>query len=186
MQIVELAVCTGLIRLDISKNQLTSLDGVAMNTSLRWLSAAGNALTSADALKDLEHLEVLNLGRNQLEGKVAMGRLRALKALIANDNQITLVGGECPWGKLQQLCVQLRHTLAALPVMVDVPRLLIFAHPACLRCLPAGLDKCKELNTLVLSHNAIASLGSWVATCAKLEKLSLSHNQLAELGAALK
>lgn len=48
------------------------------------------------------------------------------------------------------------------------------------------MDKCKDLNTLVLSHNAIASLGSWVATCAKLEKLSMSHNQLAELGAALK
>jgi Leucine-rich repeat (LRR) protein len=75
-------------------------------------------------------------------------------------------------------------------------------HPACLHwpsacphwppgCLPAcrlfaGLDKCKDLNTLVLSHNAITSLGSWVATCAKLEKLSMSHNQLAELGASLK
>jgi Leucine-rich repeat (LRR) protein len=91
---VELAVCAGLTRLDLSKNKLTSLDGVAMNTALRWLSVAGNAIDSADALKDLEHLEVLNLGRNQLAGKVAVGRLRALKALIANENQITLVGGK--------------------------------------------------------------------------------------------
>ena len=30
----------GLTRLDLSKNKLTSLDGVAMNTALRWLSAA--------------------------------------------------------------------------------------------------------------------------------------------------
>lgn len=109
IQIVELAVCTGLTRLDLSKNKLTSLDGVAMNTALRWLSAAGNALTRAEALRDLEQLEVLNLGRNQLAGKVAVGRLRALKALIANDNQITLVGGEClawPWQ------LQLRRLLA--------------------------------------------------------------------------
>ena len=109
IQIVELAVCAGLTRLDLSKNKLTSLDGVAMNTALRWLSVAGNAIDSADALKDLEHLEVLNLGRNQLAGKVAVGRLRALKALIANDNQITLVGGEClawPWQ------LQLRRLLA--------------------------------------------------------------------------
>lgn len=54
--------------------------------------------------------------------------------------------------------------------------------PAC----AAGLDKCRELNTLVLSHNAVASLGSWLGGLPKLEKLSLSHNQLRELGASLK
>lgn len=42
------------------------------------------------------------------------------------------------------------------------------------------------MNTLVLSHNAVASLGSWVGGAAALEKLSLSHNELAELGGALK
>ena len=37
--------------------------------------------------------QVLNVGRNQLSGKVTVGRLRSLKALILNDNQISLVGG---------------------------------------------------------------------------------------------
>lgn len=41
-------------------------------------------------------VQVLNVGRNALAGKVAVGRLRSLKALILNDNQITLVGGEAP------------------------------------------------------------------------------------------
>lgn len=129
----------------MSKNNLKSLDGVASVPSLRWLSAAGNRLASASAvgaaLRELAALEVLNLGRNQLEGKLAVGRLQALKALILNDNRLTLVG---------------------------------------------GLEKARELNTLVLSHNALAGLGTWCAGCAKLEKLSLSHNQLRELGDALK
>jgi hypothetical protein len=38
----------------------------------------------------------------------------------------------------------------------------------------------------VLSHNAVASLGSWLGGAAGLAKLSLSHNRLAELGGALK
>ncbi|EFN57386.1 hypothetical protein CHLNCDRAFT_50903 [Chlorella variabilis] len=140
-EVVDLALCSKLVRLDLSKNSLTSLDGVSMNTGLRWLSAAGNELTSlGSALKDLTNLEVLNVGRNQIAGKVAV-RLPALKALILNENRITLVG---------------------------------------------GLEKCRELNTLVLSHNAVASLGSWLGGCPKLEKLSCSHNQLQELGAALK
>lgn len=55
---VDLAACKRLSRLDVSKNELTSLDGVGDSTALRWLSAAGNSVTSVEALKDLEHLEV--------------------------------------------------------------------------------------------------------------------------------
>ena len=51
-------VCPLLTRLDVSKNALTSLGGVALCSRLRWLSAAGNRLESADALRDLEALEV--------------------------------------------------------------------------------------------------------------------------------
>ena len=39
LQVVELAACPALTRLDLSKNRLSSLDGVALNTRLRWLSA---------------------------------------------------------------------------------------------------------------------------------------------------
>ena len=52
--------------------------------------------------------------------------------------------------------------------------------------MSAGLEKCRELNTLVLSHNAITSLGNWLAGASKLDKLSASHNRIAELGASLK
>lgn len=54
------------------------------------------------------------------------------------------------------------------------------------RRVTAGLDKCRGLNTLVLSHNAVAGLGSWLGGLPQLEKLSLSHNQVQELGASLR
>jgi Leucine-rich repeat (LRR) protein len=50
----------------------------------------------------------------------------------------------------------------------------------------AGLEKCPELNTLVLSHNKIDRLGGWLQKSSKLEKLSCSHNQLQDLGTSLK
>ena len=51
-------MCKSLSRLDVSKNELSSLDGISLNTGLRWLSAANNAIESADPLKELEQLEV--------------------------------------------------------------------------------------------------------------------------------
>ena len=100
LQIVDLSSCTALSRLDVSSNSLTSLAGLGVNAALRWLSAAGNAVGGGgsggglEALAGCERLEVLNLGHNALSGKLSAGRLRALKALILNDNSITLVGGE--------------------------------------------------------------------------------------------
>lgn len=49
-----------------------------------------------------------------------------------------------------------------------------------------GLEKLKALNTLVLSHNDVASMGTWLAGATALVKLSLSHNSIGEIGAALK
>lgn len=87
----------------------------------------------------------------------------------------------------RRACRQAGRPRGGEPPLLPRPRLP--AHPALPACLPhlsAGLDKCRELNTLVLSHNSVASLGSWVGGLPKLEKLSLSHNQIKELGASLK
>lgn len=49
-----------------------------------------------------------------------------------------------------------------------------------------GLEKVKDLDTLVLSHNRISSMGGWLSGAGKLQKLSLSHNPIADFGGALK
>jgi Leucine-rich repeat (LRR) protein len=97
-----LAACGKLNRLDVSKNNLTSVEG--LNANLRWLSVASNQITSINLA--LEHLEVLNASNNQLSGKVAVGRLHALKALILNNNSgISLVGGEKRWASRHLMCI---------------------------------------------------------------------------------
>lgn len=138
---------------------------------------------------------MLNLGRNQLAGKLGVGRLRALKALIVNDNQITLVGGALGGGMASRCCAGqqaagARAQCRSAPTLCQrQPAVEWYPSPHATRRPTApvsGLDKCRELNTLVLSHNRVASLGSWASGLPKLEKLSLSYNALAELGPALK
>ena len=243
---------------------------------------------------------MLNAGRNALAGKVAVGRLKALKALILNDNQITLVGGARACAPAAALCfcwltacaaVLNSNTLqavcnsqlppradgreaagapaAALPAfysglhfrLARGPAAAGLTKPKALKSWgsearspaaappqawsgseekkkkpkalkswgsearsqlsprrpqawsgseekkkkpkalkswgpearspaaappPAGLERLKALNTLVLSHNAIASLGTWLAGASGLVKLSLSHNRIAEVGGALR
>lgn len=141
-EIVDLSSLKSLARLDVSGNALTSLDGVGACTALRWLSAAGNAVASLDnALRDLEGLEVLNAAKNQLEGKVQAGRLKALKALILNNNRVTLVGGACAEGRWG--CWLLAAALAAFP-----------CSPACCLSPPAGCLAAAH-HRLLLSHTSL-------------------------------
>ena len=59
MQIVRLSTCSQLIRLDLSNNSLTSLEGVSQNTTLKWLSAQSNQISGLAGLDTLKQLQVL-------------------------------------------------------------------------------------------------------------------------------
>ncbi len=57
-QIVRLSTCSQLIRLDLSNNDLTSLEGVSQNVTLKWLSAQSNQITALTGLDTLKQLQV--------------------------------------------------------------------------------------------------------------------------------
>ena len=57
-QIVRLSTCSQLIRLDLSNNSLTSLEGVSQNTTLKWLSAQSNQIASLMGTDSLKQLQV--------------------------------------------------------------------------------------------------------------------------------
>jgi Leucine-rich repeat (LRR) protein len=154
MQVVSMEACTALTRLDASDNLLTAADGIAACEALRWLSIAKNAVTSLEPLRDLAGLEVLNAARNQLEGRVSVGRLRALKALVLNDNQITAVSG---LDKLELDTLVLSNNRVA--------------------SLGGWLAGAAALQKLSLSHNPLPELG------AALQRAVRAHLGLRELSA---
>ena len=57
-QIVRLSTFSQLIRLDLSNNTLTSLEGVSQNVTLKWLSAQSNQITALTGLDTLKQLQV--------------------------------------------------------------------------------------------------------------------------------
>lgn len=57
-QIVRLSTFSQLIRLDLSNNALTSLEGVSQNVTLKWLSAQSNQITALTGLDTLKQLQV--------------------------------------------------------------------------------------------------------------------------------
>ena len=81
------------MRLDLSNNNIATIDTVGGCSNLKWLNISKNNIASLNALSSLEKLEVLNAAQNALEGKVTVGRLRSLKALVLNGNELQLIGG---------------------------------------------------------------------------------------------
>ena len=57
-QIVRLSTFSQLIRLDLSNNALTCLEGVSQNVTLKWLSAQSNQITALTGLDTLKQLQV--------------------------------------------------------------------------------------------------------------------------------
>ena len=58
LQVGKLSTCPALVRLDLSRNQLSSLAGLETCPQLKWLSASGNPLSDLGALHALSNLRV--------------------------------------------------------------------------------------------------------------------------------
>ncbi|KAK9852591.1 hypothetical protein WJX84_007185 [Apatococcus fuscideae] len=82
-----------LTRLDLSRNHLSRLDGLAACASLKWLNLACNQISSLGPIATLSTLQVLNAGSNQLKGTIGLASLTSLGALILPDNQLTGITG---------------------------------------------------------------------------------------------
>lgn len=90
-QIDDISCCVGLHRLDLSGNELASVEsiaGIQYNKGLTWLSLAKNHLSDVDCLRNLRKLTVFNLASNELfEIPHWLRYFTQLRALILNSNR---------------------------------------------------------------------------------------------------
>ena len=90
----EIGQLTSMVKLSLTKNQLTSLPAeIGQLTSLRELALDNNRLTSVPAeIGQLTSLKWLHLEFNQLTSVPAeIGQLTALECLVLSNNQLTSV-----------------------------------------------------------------------------------------------
>ncbi|EAN78297.1 leucine-rich repeat protein (LRRP), putative [Trypanosoma equiperdum] len=76
------AKCSAIVRLDISRNNLTSLSGIEPTAgSLQYLNAAENLITDVSAVKECKLLEVVMLEGNRIGSEAALRPLAQLPEL---------------------------------------------------------------------------------------------------------
>jgi len=139
--------------------------GLEVCSRLNRLDASANALTTLDGIAACSALRWLSVAKNKIDSLDSLSGLEFLEVLNAAHNQLE--------GKIRVGCLR---TLKA----------LILNNNNGITSV-GGLDKLKDLDTLVLSNNAISSLGGWLSGAKRLQKLSLSGNTgLSDLGSALK
>lgn len=101
-EIDDTSAIAGLRRLNLSGNKLRgdSLWGIQWNRGLRHLDISRNQVDSLEHLAELNSLEVLNAGKNKIRMLKHLESLLNLKALILNDNEIAAVND---LGRFQEL-----------------------------------------------------------------------------------
>ncbi|KAH9309777.1 hypothetical protein KI387_037688 [Taxus chinensis] len=79
-----------LSRLDLSNNNLSSLEGLALCTTLKWLSVARNCLHTVKGIESFSKLIVLYGNHNEFTSMDEVASLVDLRDVILNDNEIDL------------------------------------------------------------------------------------------------
>ncbi|KAK6936248.1 Leucine-rich repeat [Dillenia turbinata] len=158
-----LADFKNLERLDLSFNNLSSLEGLRQCVKLKWLSVSQNKLVTLKGIEGLSKLTVLNAGKNKLRSMDEVGSLISLRALILNDNEIVSI---C---KLDQL--------------KELNTLVLSRNP--IPKIGDCLIKVKTLTKLSLSNCQLESIGPSLVSCAELKEVRLAHNDIKILPAEL-
>ena len=91
LDIVHLSCLTGLVHLDISRNQLQDISPIAGLTGLMSLNLSYNCITNLSHLSGLVNLKTLNLSVNEFNDISPLSNLVNLEHLILSQNKITIL-----------------------------------------------------------------------------------------------
>ena len=172
----QINACTQLTNLNISDNQITSLDGINQLTYLENLDASHNEITSIAAL-EYPALAYLNLSNNWLSDLSGIENLSSLTCLDISGN---LISDLAPITKLKEL-YELRMANNS---PINIKALYTLKNLVCLDISGCGLASLSVVNDfpaltcLSASDNEIASLSTFRK---QVEELYINNNPLVDL-----
>lgn len=150
----------GLIKLDLSNNELTSVPDVLYNcTTLKKLNLKSNKLTAIDPrLFNLKELEELNLNSNSIsEIPNEIGKLMNLKKLFLRMNELE----------------SLPNSVANLKKLEEIE---LYGND--FYKFPETLSASNSIKTILMGSNSIKHLPESVVDMEKLKYIDLSYNSL--------
>ena len=174
--LAQINACHQLTSLDISNNQITSLDPINELSYLEYLNVSGNHL-SAIAAVDFPALVSLDLSHNWLSDLTGVENYQALISLNISDNAVTDL---TPVAKLKNLNELWMSNTAPTNVkkLSALKNLVMLDVSGCGLASLSVVNDFPALSCLVANYNDVASLSTFKK---QVETLSINYNPLVDL-----
>ena len=180
---------TSLRKLDLSHNNLTSIEPITELTSLEYLSLYENKIVKLpETLKNLTSLKTLNLSYNKISDfQNSLTYLSSLEKLSLRENNIsTLPKSIRKLKNLKDLSLA-RNRISSLPDSIGnlVHLQTLELQDNKLKNLPESIYKLKSIKELNLMENKITQIPETIGYMSSLKRIYLEDNELTDLPKSL-
>ncbi|PHU16817.1 hypothetical protein BC332_12512 [Capsicum chinense] len=156
-KIPDVAIFKKLLVLDVSFNEISSLNGLSkVSSTLRELYVSKNDVTKMEEIEHFHELQILELGSNRLRVMELLENMKNLQELWLGRNRIRAVN-LCGLKCIKKISLQSNRLTSM-----------------------NGFQGCVALEELYLSHNGIAKMDG-LSTLVNLRVLDVSANKLTEI-----
>ncbi|PHT81137.1 hypothetical protein T459_14152 [Capsicum annuum] len=156
-KIPDVAIFKKLLVLDVSFNEISSLNGLSkVSSTLRELYVSKNDVTKMEEIEHFHELQILELGSNRLRVMELPENMKNLQELWLGRNRIRTVN-LCGLKCIKKISLQSNRLTSM-----------------------NGFQGCVALEELYLSHNGIAKMEG-LSTLVNLRVLDVSANRLTEI-----
>ncbi|KAM3338516.1 protein phosphatase 1 regulatory inhibitor subunit PPP1R7 isoform X1 [Capsicum galapagoense] len=184
-KIPDVAIFKKLLVLDVSFNEISSLNGLSkVSSTLRELYVSKNDVTKMEEIEHFHELQILELGSNRLRVMELLENMKNLQELWLGRNRIRAVN-LCGLKCIKKISLQSNRLTSMNGFQVLIPNscALFIVDDFILRvscCVVFNLQGCVALEELYLSHNGIAKMEG-LSTLVNLRVLDVSANKLTEI-----
>ena len=174
--LAQIGACSQLTELNISNNQITSLDPISELAYLQYLDASNNEISSVAAINH-PALVSLILSNNYLSDLSGVETLQALTNLDISDNLITDLTPLTKMQNLEQLWMR-NNTPTNIKKLSVLKKLIALDISGCQLASLSVVNDFPALTCLCANYNQIASLSTFKK---QVEELYINYNPLVDL-----
>ncbi|UCD01265.1 MAG: leucine-rich repeat protein [Promethearchaeota archaeon] len=180
-EITELNSLKDLEHLQLTRNNLHSIDGIQILEKLRTLDLSHNKLIKIENLESSINLEELNLANNEIQRINGLDSLKKLKKLSLNNNLIEDIDNLSHLTNLEELNLS-HNAISEIKHLDNLNQLLRLNLSFNQIEKLTGIKSLKNLQWLYLNDNKITQI-SEISTLHKLKGLYLSNNLIEKIEA---
>lgn len=174
--LAQINACHQLTQLDISNNQISSLDPINELVYLEYLNASSNHLSAISAV-DFPALISLDLSHNWLSDLTGVENYKALTSLNISDNRVSDLTPVSKLKNLSELWMS-NNTPTNVKKLSALKNLVMLDISGCGLASLSVVNDFPSLSSLLANYNEIASLSTFKK---QVQELQINYNPLVDL-----